>query len=161
MIHHCFIATQKSNYTARHLGYLWEIDENVLGHCWRRPLVFKTFFLLIKFQNLKIKPIRKPEVTSDQSTPDQCVQWSDWNAFETPCSLGVLSKLFLIRRCQPEVTSDQTEIRPLSRPLCDHSPDQTQTIVQTIVRSELLLIRILCAQNSLLIRLLCAHNRLR
>ena len=38
-----------------------------------------------------------------------------------------------------QMTSDQTETRPLCRRLRQHGPDQTHTIVQTISRSKCLL----------------------
>ena len=57
------------------------------------------------------------------------------------CALGVRSKLSLIRYCETETTSDQTEIRPLSRLLSDHGTDQIQIIVQAIVRLKQPLIR--------------------
>ena len=66
-----------------------------------------------------------------------------------PCTLRMRWKLILITPCQIEITSDQTEIKSLSRWLFDHGPDQTQTLVHTIVRSTLLLIRLLCALNCL------------
>ena len=53
------------------------------------------------------------------------------------CALGVRSKLSLIRYCETETTSDQTEIRLLS----DHGTDQIQIIVQAIVRLKQPLIR--------------------
>ena len=88
-------------------------------------------------------------VTSDQTIPDKIIFWSDQSALEIPCALEVRSLLSLIRPCKTEMTSDQTEIRPLSNRLRDHGPDHTQTIVQTIVRSKSLLIRLLCALNDL------------
>ena len=72
----------------------------------------------------------------------------------------VRSKLSLIRPSQTKRPCDQTIIRPLSRRLCDHGPVQTQTIVQTIVRSKSLLIGLFCTQKLLLIRLSCAQNHL-
>ena len=105
-----------------------------------------------------------PEVTSHQTVPDKSNLWSDhprpkyplirfkW-ARNTVCAQSVLETV-------SNQTSDQTKISPLSRRLCNHGPKQTQTIVQKIVHSKSLLIKLLCAQKSLLIRLLWARNHL-
>ena len=39
--------------------------------------------------------------------------------------------------------------QPLSRPLCNHGQDETQNVVQEIMWSKILLIRLLCARNLL------------
>ena len=88
------------------------------------------------------------KVTTDQTTPDQIVHWSHWSSIETQIALGVSSKLSVIRPCQTQMTSYQTETRTLSRLSCDHDREQTQTIVQTIVRPIFPLIKLNCAQNS-------------
>ena len=88
---------------------------------------------------------------------------------------GAIRKWPLIKPSQTKVSTDQTEKlwntvfdRSAYEVVSDHTlpdwndlwSDQTQTIVQTIVRSKLLLMGLLCARKSFLIRLLCAQNRL-
>ena len=75
----------------------------------------------------------------------------------------------LIRPCQTEMTSDQTEIRPLSQLMWDHGHDQTQTICpdkfaleitsdKTILRSEATLDQTIVRSKRPMIRLNCAQN---
>ena len=95
------------------------------------------------------------EVTSDQTMPDESNLWSDHPRPKYP-----LIRLKCARNtvCAPsalETVSDQT-----FPGVKDLWSEQNQTIVQTIVRSKPLLIRLLCVQKSLLIRLLCAQNHL-
>ena len=96
----------------------------------------------VRQKKLLIRP-SKTEVSTDQAQLH---------------SKHLRSKLCLVRSCQTQITSDQTEIRQLSRRFCDRGPDQTQTIVRTILRSKIFLIRLLSARISLLTRRLCARN---
>ena len=87
------------------------------------------------------------DLWSDRARPNQSILWLDSSALETPCALKMCSKLSLIRPFQTEMTSDQTKIRLLSRRLCDHDPDQTEAIIQTIARTRSFLIRLFCAKS--------------